>query len=299
VATKALGSATHLSARPYEVADETAVLDLVNADRLRGQPLTTAVMLSDALATRSPVDSGWWAELEPSRTDVVHDSSGKVLGVVSYSTRREDGAGLILWLHCREDETVAEALVEHTLASLSSPRTMYAFEFASALSLGLEGLPVRARPATRKALEAAGFSGRDVWRYIYQQLAKFSDIVGSSSYPLAEITESADPPGWQLLLRDIDGTQVAEATIGRPVDGTGVLWWISTDRAHRGHGLGRRLLEQCFDHLASNGAREVIAYVDDDAPPGDPKRDRAAANRLYDSMGFTEIDRLWSFTRPH
>ncbi|MET7718542.1 GNAT family N-acetyltransferase [Streptomyces sp. NPDC005407] len=297
MATKRLGSATHLSARPYEVADETAVLDLVNADRLRGQPLTTAVMLSDALATRSPVDSGWWAELEPSHTDVVHDSVGKVLGVVSYSTRREDGAGLILWLHCREDETVAEALVEHALASLNSPRTMYGFEFASALTLGLEGMPLRARPATRKTLEAAGFSGRDVWRYIHRELAKVSDIASSSSYPLAEVTECADPPGWQLLLRDTDGTQAAEATVGRPVDGIGVLWWISTDPAYRGRGLGHSLLEQCFDQLTSNGAREVIAYVDDDAPPGDPKRDRTAANRLYDSMGFTELDRLWSFTR--
>ncbi|WP_405889728.1 GNAT family N-acetyltransferase [Streptomyces sp. NBC_00133] len=298
MATKTLGPATHLSARPYEVADKAAVLNLVNADRLHGQPLTTAVMLSDALATRSPVDSGWWAELEPSRTDVVHDSTGQVLGVVSYSTRREDGTGLILWMHCREDETVAEALVEHALASLGSPRTVYAFEFASALTLGLEGLPAQARPATRTALEAAGFSGRDVWRYIHRELTKVSDIVGSRSYPMAEVAECADPPGWQLLLRNTDGTQVAEATIGRPVDGTGVLWWISTNPAHRGRGLGRRLLEQCFDQLASNGAREVIAYVDDDAPPGDPKRDRTAANRLYDSMGFAEIDRLWSFTRP-
>ena len=48
---------------------------------------------------------------------------------------------------------------------------------------------------------------------------------------------------------------------------------------------------------SSPRAREVIAFVDDDAPPGDPERDRTPANRLCDSMGFQELDRLWSFTR--
>ncbi|MGW1994775.1 hypothetical protein [Embleya sp. NPDC001921] len=38
----------------------------------------------------------------------------------------------------------------------------------------------------------------------------------------------------------------------------------------------------------------MIAYVDDDAPPGDPDRDRGPANRLHDSVGFIEIDRPWS-----
>ncbi|WFB05647.1 hypothetical protein LRS74_00420 [Streptomyces sp. LX-29] len=36
--------------RPYEPADEQAVLDLVNDDKLPGQPPATASMLSDALA---------------------------------------------------------------------------------------------------------------------------------------------------------------------------------------------------------------------------------------------------------
>jgi hypothetical protein len=38
----------------------------------------------------------------------------------------------------------------------------------------------------------------------------------------------------------------------------------------------------------------VILYVDDDEPGG--SRDRRAANRLYDSAGFVEIDRLHSYT---
>jgi ribosomal protein S18 acetylase RimI-like enzyme len=294
VAITTVGAAAKLSARPYAAGDQEAVLALVEADRLPGQPEATPALLAMALAGRSPVDGGWWAELDNVLTDVVHDPSGRVRGVVSYAKRPGDGAGLILWLHSEEeDQAVAEALVGQALGRLG-PRTVYAFEFACALTLGLEGLPVRNRPATRRALEAAGFTGRDLWRYIHRQL---DGPLPTDAYPVARVRESYDPPGWQLHLRESDGTLVGEATIGRPVDGTGVLWWISTNPAHRGRGLGRRLLRQGLTRLAAEGAREVIAYVDDDAPPGDPEHDRTAANRLYDSMGFTELDRLWSFTR--
>ncbi|MGP4001376.1 hypothetical protein [Streptomyces sp. 8N706] len=110
--------------------------------------------------TVAPVDSGWWAELDAPVTDVLQDSGGQVLGVVSYATRPRDGAGLILWLHClEEDQALTGALIDRVLDRLGR-RTVHAFEFASALSLGLEGLPVRNRPAIHRALEAAGFSGK-------------------------------------------------------------------------------------------------------------------------------------------
>ncbi|MGH3800567.1 MAG: GNAT family N-acetyltransferase [Pseudonocardiaceae bacterium] len=299
-----IGSATHLFARPYAATDEPAVLGLVNADRLPGQPQTTSAMFAEALAGCSPVDSGWWAELDVPRTDVLTVPSGRVVGVVSYATRPRDEAGLILWLHGRnengrnenrheEDQTVTEALVAHALAELG-PRTVYAFEFASALTLGLEGLPVRYRAVTRKALEVAGFSGRDLWRYIHRRL---DAPLPHQVPPLAEVSPSMNPAGWQLTLREADGTALGEATVGRPIDGIGVLWWISIAPAARRRGLGRALLGQCFTHLAANGAREVIAYVDDDAPPGDIERDRTAANHLYDQAGFAEVDRLHSFLR--
>jgi ribosomal protein S18 acetylase RimI-like enzyme len=298
-----IGSAAYLFARPYVAGDETAVRGLVNADRLPGQPQTTSAMLAEALAGRSPVDSGWWTELDVPRTDVLTVPTGRVVGVVSYATRPGDEAGLILWLHCRnenghdenrhEDKTVAEALVAHAVAELG-PRTVYAFEFASALTLGLEGLPVRYRTVTREALEVAGFSGRDLWRYIHRRL---DAPLPRQVSPLAEVSPSMDPAGWQLTLREADGTALGEAIIGRPIDGIGVLWWISIAPTARRRGLGRALLSQCFTHLAANGAREVIAYVDDDATPGDTERDRTAANRLYDQTGFVEVDRLYSFLR--
>jgi hypothetical protein len=141
--------------RPYTAADEGGVLDLIAADRLPGQPVTTAAMLGEALAGRSWVDAGWWAELSRPVTDVLRDGAGRVAGVVSYARRPGDGVGLILWLHCREDPVLAGALVGRAVDELGAG-TLHAFDFASALSLGLEALPVRHRSATRAALESAG-----------------------------------------------------------------------------------------------------------------------------------------------
>jgi ribosomal protein S18 acetylase RimI-like enzyme len=284
-------SATHLSVRPYQSGDEAAVLDLVAADRLPGQPLTTPEMLAEALAGRSPIDGGWWAELEAPITEVICDKTGRVLGAVSYATRPSDGTGFLLWLHCREDQALAEALIARVLGRLAG-RTVHAFEFASALTLGLEGLPARHRPATRKALAAAGFTGRDLWRYMRADLP----IAGLPHAAHVTVHECEDPPGKRLEVRE-GGELLAEATIGRPVAGIGVLWWIGVAPAARGRGLGLALLGSALDLLTGLGAREAILFVDDDAPAGAPERDRTAANGMYDRAGFTEVDRLHSFTR--
>lgn len=280
------------SFRPYAARDEEAVLDLIAADQLPGQPRTTPAMLGEALAGRSWVDAGWWAELDPPVTDVLCDGVGRVAGVVSYAKRPHDKAGLIMWLHCREDLASAQSLVSHAVDELGTS-TFHAFDFASALSLGLEALPVGHRPATRAALEAAGFTGTRLWRYMRAALPL-------SALPRAAqvmVSESDDPPGRRLEVRD-DRRVVAEATVGLPVEGTGVLWWIGVEPDARGQGLGAALLGSATDVLADLGATEVILFVDDDAPPGDPERDRSAANRMYDRAGMTEVDRLYSFTRP-
>jgi ribosomal protein S18 acetylase RimI-like enzyme len=91
---------------------------------------------------------------------------------------------------------------------------------------------------------------------------------------------------------------LAEAVIGCPVAGVGLLWWISVAPAARRRGLGLGLLGSALDLLVGLGAREVILVVEDDVPPDDPELDRSAANRMYHRAGLREVDRLWSFTRP-
>ncbi|NUL34508.1 hypothetical protein HRW09_34470 [Streptomyces lunaelactis] len=59
--------------------------------------------------------------------------------------------------------------------------------------------------------------------------------------------------------------------------------------------MGRAMLGSALEMLDKLGTTEVILYVEDDAPLGDD-RDRTAANSLYESAGFTEIDRLYSYS---
>ncbi|GAA4672108.1 hypothetical protein [Amycolatopsis dongchuanensis] len=141
-------TAAGLAVRPLEAADHHAVLELVNADRLPGQPVATAEMLGEALAGRSPVDSSWWEELAAPRTAVAATSDGEVVGVVSFSTRSRDGAGVLLWLHAREDRTTivppcAVAVVVFPPPQI--PSTVISTPRAASYGGG------SARPATRSA----------------------------------------------------------------------------------------------------------------------------------------------------
>jgi len=274
--------------RSSDIAD---VLALINADRLPGQPEVTPHMLRDAARGRSAVDSSWWAELNHIAVDVLVGSDDRPVGAISHARRSRDAAGLILWMHGREQPDTMAGLIHHALERLSDARTIHAFDFASALTIGLEALPVRHRPATAAALRSCGFEGRDLWRYMHRRLPapELPHITP------VEVT-SSEPGTRQLTVRD--GDQVAaEATIGLPLSGIGWLQWISVAPAHRRNGLGRGLLGTALDMLTGLGAREVILYVDDDDPDPRSERNRAAANRLYDNAGFREIDRLHSFFR--
>ncbi|MET8682227.1 N-acetyltransferase [Streptomyces sp. NPDC004647] len=280
-----------VTVRPYTAADEPAVLELVNADRIPGQPAASSAMLAEALNGRSRVDASWWQDLETPQTQVAVNAAGNVVGVISYAIRPKDREGLILWLHCRESPTVADALVSDALTYFG-PRTVHAFHIASALTMGLEALPVRHRPVTHDALNRAGFSGLDLWRYMRADLP----ARGLPQLTAVTIGPSTDDKDAQRLEVRERGKTIAEAVVGRPVEGIGVLWWIEVQPSARGRGLGRAMLGTAMEHLATLGAAEVVLYVDDDAPPGN-ERDRTAANSLYESAGFLEVDRLYSYTR--
>ncbi|SCL26954.1 Acetyltransferase (GNAT) family protein [Micromonospora inyonensis] len=263
------------------------LVELINADRMPGQPACTLAMVQAAIDGTSPVDSAWWAELADLRTEVLPGADGTPAGAIAYARRPRDGAGVILWLHAREVPAVVRALLDHALVELAGCPTVEAFTFATALGLGLEALPVRHRPATHSALTDLGFAGSDLWRYMCRDLP-------AAGLPTCAYRTRRDEDR-RVLEVERDGKVIAEATIGDPVDGVGVLWWIGVEPVARGDGLGLRMLGAALAELAASGAQQVILYVDDDAPDDDPERSRAAANAMYERAGFAEVDRLWSY----
>ncbi|MFE5549749.1 hypothetical protein ACFQ71_38995 [Streptomyces sp. NPDC056534] len=250
------------------------MLELIHADLLPGRPAVTAAVLEQAME-----QSGLCCE-------VLVSSTGEVLGVAAWSVRAGDRAGLVLWLHCRDDEQhLAETLLRHVLAQLGR-RTVHAY--AEPAVLAPVGLPVRNRPGTRRALEACGFSPTDHARYLHHHL----DTLSPRLYAIADLVPCPDAAGWQLRLRERDGTRIGEAFIGAPVDGTVELEWIALASERRK--WGHILLEQCLTSLADRGIHHVAACLD---APDDDEPHREAVLRLHEEAGFIVVDHLHTYTR--
>ena len=205
---------------PYVPSFEGEVLDLINADRLPGQPVCTQGMLARALSGNSPIDGGWWGELDRIAVNVARDTTGAAAGVISFAYRPRDDTGLVLWLHARERRAVVEALIDHALTELRSTTAIDAFDFATALGLGLEALPVKHRFVTHSVLLDRGFEAEDLWRYMHRDLP--AELPTEAD---AQVMPSDDKDGWKIEINR-GAEVVAEAVVGSPVDGIGVLWWI-------------------------------------------------------------------------
>ncbi|MFD6826980.1 hypothetical protein ACFWC5_42740 [Streptomyces sp. NPDC060085] len=265
---------TGVQVREFDSRDRSAVLRLVREDMLPGRPTVTGVVLDHVL------------EQEGMVCDVLTSVTGEVLGVVGWALHAADAAGLVLWLHCRDDEQrLAEVLVQHVLGQFGR-RQAYAYTEATALAP--IGLPVFHRPGTRRALEACGFSGTEHARYLHHHL----DTLSSRLYAIADLTACPGASGWRLNLRERDGTQIGEAHISEPVDGTAELDWIilTPQRRHLGH----ILLEQCLTNLADRGIDHVTTCID---APDDDHLYREDVIHLHQAAGFTEVDHLYTYTR--
>ena len=271
-----------------------AVIQLVNADLLPGQPGCGRHALDTALRGQSPVDAGWWRELGSVQA-VAARRGATVVGAASYAIASADRSGWLLWLHAGENRVVVEALVDHVLGQLTGTSHLYAFWIATALSLGLEALPVEQRPVTHEVLQSRGLVGRDSWRYLVLPVER--PAVEGPSEQVAQAVPVSGPgeiPTWRLVIGDRE-QPAAAAEVALAADGCGVLWWIEVEPGERGRGIGRRLLRQAVRFLALRGARTVAALVDH-ADPRD--RDPRPVLRLLGSAGFQEVDRLWSYESP-
>ncbi|MFC7586149.1 DUF5994 family protein [Nonomuraea antimicrobica] len=278
-------SVSGMRMRRYQDSDREAVLALVDADRLPGQPSCTSHMLDQAMTGTSLPGPGPGPcdDIEHPRTDVLVNPYGHVAGAVSYATHRDRRAGQILWLHGHEMLDVVAALVRHALHRLGGGAPVHAFATALAPGLGLAGLPTGRRPVTRKVLENAGFVARDSWRYLRRTTPSDPRAPGC---PMVEVVASTAPPGWWLKARDDDAS--AELVAQEPNDGLGVLWWFGAAAGHADEELERALLFQADALLREHAASETVLYA-----AGDPE----PSWELFEAAGFAKIDHLVSFTR--
>jgi ribosomal protein S18 acetylase RimI-like enzyme len=244
-----------------------------------------------ALAGQGTIDRAWWDALKSTHT-LVAVRGQEIVGAASYGLQKQklagpipaDGSGCLLWLHAHEDPQVVEALLATIEQTLHACPRIYAFWFATPLTLGLEGLPVTSRPVTHQALLAHGFKGQDAWLYMAGPLI-------SQAERIAEVTTTAY--GWTLSVRE-QGESIAEADIGRGKGQVGHLRWLWVREDRRSQGIGTRIFLQACAQLYAAGARSMVLYVDHDDPA---ERDRRAAIRLYQRYGFTVITHLWSYWR--
>jgi GNAT superfamily N-acetyltransferase len=274
--------------------DLPAILELVNADLLPGQPTCGRHALDMAMRGESTVDASWWRELSNVRVAVA-SRGGAVVGAASYATAAADRSGWLLWLHAREERAVVGALIDHAMADLNGSSHIYAFWIATALSLGVEALPVEQQPVTHELLTSRGLMGRDSWRYLVLPIERFAlDDRSEEVAAVRSISSQGETPAWEFVIGTPEEPQ-ATAEIALAGEGCGVLRWIDVEPAQRGRGIGRRLLRQALRFLALRGAQTVAAFVDH----ADPReRDPGAILRLLGTAGFQEVDRLWSYESP-
>lgn len=236
--------------------DIPSVLELLQADQLPSQPRNTTRDVQRALAGQATIDQKWWEALAVIRT-IVATEGNDVIGVASYGvqktdtlgTLQSDGSGCLLWLHAREDRPVIEALLAAIFAALQECPRIYAFWFATPLTVGVEGLPIAHRPVTHQVLLEQHFVGKDDWLYMAGPIVAQADRV-------ADVETRAH--GWKLFLRE-GGERIAEADVSLGKDKLGVLHWLWVREDRRGHGLGTRLFLQARKLLGDAGAHTALS----------------------------------------
>src|SRR2546425_6624888 len=135
--------------RPFRPRDESAVRELLEADRLPGQPRCTPEML--AAAPRGPTCFPGSTTPARPQVSVLTDAEGRPCGVIAVLSWTDVHAGLISGLHAREDPAALQALLRHALTVFAGCPLIEAFVGGPPGPLGPGGLPHAHRPATHDA----------------------------------------------------------------------------------------------------------------------------------------------------
>ncbi|MEV6208726.1 hypothetical protein [Kitasatospora sp. NPDC051914] len=180
-----------LTMRGFRRSDRRAVLALIAADRLPGQPRPTATALVSALAARGPDGRPQARALQPPVTEILLDERRRITGVISYALRPYDDAGVVLWAHAAEDPSTMAVLMGWARVRLGPDRPWYAFPGIPATGT-TEGLAGSRRPATTHALRTTGFTAIAERRYWNRDLRR-NPPTGPLPRPLATAAPQHGP----------------------------------------------------------------------------------------------------------
>ncbi|WP_369198969.1 GNAT family N-acetyltransferase [Streptomyces djakartensis] len=257
-----------------EPDDHSPVLALIRADRLPGQPVADMHLFTgrarDGLAEVT--------------TLVASDAGDRITGVVQCAVRASDEAGLIGWIHAREDFDTLAVLIAAARAHLGPVRVVYAgtgpTQPPDTLTCALPGIGERRRPAATRALRAAGFTPATSRHYFHHPL---TPAPARPLFPLAQMRPLTDPPGVQLTLTETDGSPLATAICHTHDHDHWQLWHLTVRDDRRYRGIGSHLLAQCLYLAHQHGAKSLAAHTDENA---------TAAARLLLAGGLTHTDTL-------
>ena len=101
------------------------------------------------------------------------------------------------------------------------------------------------------------------------------------------------PVGWISLGPRDDYLRLRRSPVMKPVDETEVWSILCTyvDKAHRGMGLQRRLLDAAIEHARDSGVRMLEAYPVDKTERSHDDFMFFGSRSLYERAGFTEVAR--------
>jgi GNAT superfamily N-acetyltransferase len=115
-----------------------------------------------------------------------------------------------------------------------------------------------------------------------------TDLEAFIAQIMADYAATHDPTREQAWIAEVGGRRVGCVSCVRKDDATAQLRILLVTSEGRGHGLGRRLVQQCIDFARAAGYERVVLWTNDAL---------AAARNLYLEAGFrlTREERHHSF----